>query len=58
VVIDLEQHVPPMLGRRPLASIERADIEALCATLPLAPSTTRILRRTCPNSSVLPLRMG
>lgn len=44
VVVNLEQHILPTLGPRPISSIKRADVEALCASLPLAPSTVRILR--------------
>jgi integrase len=35
----LEHHILPVLGRRPVPSIRRSDIEALCAALRLAPST-------------------
>ncbi len=35
----LEHHILPTLGRRPLASLRKSDVEALCASLALAPST-------------------
>lgn len=39
VANSLNHHVLPVLGRRPVASIRRTDVEALCASLALAPST-------------------
>ena len=39
VMNSLEHHVLPVLGRRPVASVRRSDVEALCAGLRLAPST-------------------
>jgi len=39
VANSLEHHVLPVLGRRPVASIRKSDVEALCAALALAPST-------------------
>lgn len=44
IVVNLEQHILPILGPRPIGSIKRADVEALCSSAPLAPSTVRILR--------------
>lgn len=35
----LEHHILPVLGRRPVITIRRSDVEALCASLALAPST-------------------
>lgn len=35
----LERHVLPTLGARSLASLRKGDVEALCASLALAPST-------------------
>ena len=35
----LERHVLPVLGQGPVVSLRRSDVEALCASLPLAPST-------------------
>jgi integrase len=40
-----DKHVLPMLGSRPLVNIRRADVEALCASLPLAPSTVGIVHQ-------------
>lgn len=34
-----EHHILPILGRRPMSTLRRSDIEALCAALVLAPST-------------------
>lgn len=39
VTNSLDKHVLPVMGNRALASVTRADVEALCATLHLAPST-------------------
>lgn len=39
VANSINHHVLPVLGRRPLAGIRRADVEALCASLELAGST-------------------
>jgi len=39
VTNSLDKHVLPVLGGRALAGITRADVEALCASLPLAAST-------------------
>ena len=39
VANSINHHVLPVLGHRPLASIRRSDVEALCASLGLAPST-------------------
>jgi integrase len=36
---NLRKHVLPVLGRRPLSTIRRADVERLYASLALAPST-------------------
>lgn len=41
----LDKHVLPVLGARPLASIRRADVEALCASLPLAASTVGVVHQ-------------
>lgn len=35
----LDKHILPVLGRRPLAGLRKSDVEALCASLALAPST-------------------
>lgn len=45
VTNSLDHHVLPVLGRRPLASIRRADVEALCASLALAPSTVAVVHQ-------------
>src|SRR5205807_750098 len=45
VTISLEKHILPVLGDRPLATIRRTDVEALCASLPLAPSTVGIIHQ-------------
>lgn len=39
------RHILPVLGGRPLASVRRSDVEALCAALPLAPSTVALARQ-------------
>lgn len=39
------RHVLPVLRARPLGSVRKADIEALAASLPLAPSTVRLVIR-------------
>lgn len=39
VANSLSHHVLPVLGRRPVASLRKSDVEALCASLALAPST-------------------
>lgn len=41
----LNNHILPVLGDRPLASIRRGDVEALCAGLRLAPSTVRTVHQ-------------
>jgi integrase len=41
----LDKHVLPVLGGRSLARITRADVEALCASLDLAPSTVGIIHQ-------------
>src|SRR3954451_10357294 len=41
----LNRHVLPVVGRRPLASVRRSDVEALCAGLPLAPSTVGVVHQ-------------
>ncbi len=38
-------HIVPTLGRRPLASIKRADVEAWAVALDLAPSTVQTVRQ-------------
>jgi integrase len=40
-----DRHVLPVLGFRPVASIRRADVEALCAALKLAPSTVAVVHQ-------------
>lgn len=45
VANSLEQHILPVLGRRPLATIRKADVEALCASLALAASTVRTVHQ-------------
>src|SRR5215207_3015937 len=45
VGIYLRKHVVPTLGRRPLGSIRRTDIEAWAAALPLAPSSVGTVRQ-------------
>src|SRR4051794_4284021 len=39
VTNSLDKHVLPTLGSRRLSSLRRSDVEALCASLPLAAST-------------------
>ena len=41
----LEHHVLPTLGRHRLANLRRTDVEALCASLPLAPSTVAVVHQ-------------
>lgn len=41
----LARHVLPVLGHRPVASLRRADVEALCASLALAPGTVATLHQ-------------
>jgi integrase len=41
----LENHVLPVLGHRSLVSLQRADVEAFCAGLKLAPSTVAIVHQ-------------
>lgn len=36
-------HLLPVLGGRPLSAVRRADVEALCVALPLAPSTVAVV---------------
>lgn len=43
VAVSFEKHVLPVLGERPLSAVRRADVEALCAALPLAPSTVAVV---------------
>ena len=45
VTNSLEQHILPVLGRRPVASIRKADVEALCASMQLAASTVRTVHQ-------------
>ncbi len=45
VANSIGRHVLPTLGGRPLASIRRSDVEALCASLELAPSTVRTVHQ-------------
>lgn len=42
---NLERHVLPVLGGRPLASLRRPDLEALYASLALAPSTVATVHK-------------
>lgn len=42
VTNSFEKHLLPVLGQRPLPSVRKADVEALCASLPLAPSTVAV----------------
>jgi integrase len=39
VAVSLDKHILPVLGRRPLGSLRRTDVEALCGSLPLAASS-------------------
>jgi len=39
VANSIGHHVLPVLGNRPLAGLRKSDVEALCASLALAPST-------------------
>ena len=41
----LEHHVLPVLGRRLVASLRKSDVEALCASLRLAPSTVATIHQ-------------
>lgn len=43
VTVSFEKHVLPVLGARPLGAVRRADVEALCAGLRLAPSTVAVV---------------
>jgi integrase len=45
VTNSLEHHVMPVLGRRPVVSLRRPDLEALYATLALAPSTVAVVHQ-------------
>ena len=45
VANSLDRHVLPILGSRRLASIKRSDIEALCGSLRLAPSTVSVVHQ-------------
>ena len=40
---NFEKHLLPKIGGRPLTSLRRADIEALYATLPVAPGTVAVV---------------
>lgn len=42
VTNSFEKHLLPVLGGRPLPSVRKADVEALCVALPLAPSTVAV----------------
>lgn len=42
---NLEHHVLPVLGRRPVASLRKSDVEALCASLRVAPSTVATIHQ-------------
>lgn len=41
----ITKHVLPVLGAHPLASLRRSDVEALCASLRLAPSTVAVVHQ-------------
>lgn len=41
----LATHILPVIGARPLSTIRRSDVEALCAALPLAASTVRTVHQ-------------
>ena len=45
VALSIRRHVLPTLGGRPVTSLRRGDVEALCASLPLAPSTVRTIHQ-------------
>lgn len=45
VANSLKRHVVPVLGHRPLVSLRRGDVEAMCAGLDLAPSTVGIVHQ-------------
>lgn len=40
---DFEKHILPVLGPRPISAVRRADVEALCSALKLAPSTVAVV---------------
>jgi integrase len=40
-----EKHVLPILGGRSLRSVQRSDVETLCASLKLAPSSVRLVHQ-------------
>lgn len=42
VTNSFEKHLLPVLGGRPLSSVRKTDVEALCAALRLAPSTVAV----------------
>lgn len=42
VTNSFEKHLLPVLGGRPLPSVRKSDVEALCASLALAPSTVAV----------------
>lgn len=45
VAVSIDKHVLPVLGKRPLVSVRRADVEALCAGLALKASTVRTVHQ-------------
>lgn len=45
VTVSIDKHLVPALGSRPIGSVKRADVEALCAALELKPSTVRTVHQ-------------
>ena len=58
VANSLDHHVLPVLGRRPLASIRKSDVEALCASLQLAARPSGPSTSTSARCSAAPSRMA
>lgn len=50
----LDHHILPVLGRRPVAGLRRSDVEALCGSLALAPSTVATVHQHLSHSSPMP----
>lgn len=45
VAVSLNKHVLPELGRRPLSTVRRTDVEAFCAGLKVKPSTVATIHQ-------------
>jgi integrase len=45
VAVSINNHVLPVLGRRPLSSLRRTDVEAFCASLEVKPSTVATIHQ-------------